>query len=197
MNHTKLKYIYILIEGSDDKRFVDAVVKKCFEGRYGKCVTYEYAQRSNKEVCALLKGINNIHADYVFICDLDRAPCCTSRKHKVRERFPFLDEGRILIAAKEIEAWYLAGLDRDSETELGVPHHKCTDWITKAHFDKSMPHGFFSRVDFMREILKRFCIDVAAEKNVSFKYCVGKLEKSVEKRDRDGKSQLKSKIQRT
>ena len=47
-----------------------------------------------------------------------------------------------------------------------------TDTVTKEQFYNLMPKKFDSKIDFMREILKNFSIEIAKKKNKSFKYFV-------------------------
>jgi hypothetical protein len=71
---------------------------------------------------------------------------------------------------KEIESWYLAGLTDESIQKFKIRSFKTTDDITKEKFDNSIPKKFDSRIDFMLEILRYFSIEIANQKNKSFKY---------------------------
>jgi len=51
-----------------------------------------------------------------------------------------------------------------------VPVLKNTDTLTKEGFNSLIPQRFDSRIDFMVEILKRFCTGMAKRKNGSFRY---------------------------
>jgi len=82
---------------------------------------------------------------------------------------------------KEIESWYLAGLDDDASSFLGLPAFSATDTVTKEDFNELIPEKFDSRIDFMMEMLKYFLPGVAVGKNRSFAYFIHKhhLEKSI------------------
>lgn len=65
-----------------------------------------------------------------------------------------------------------AGLDDDACRSLGIKlKDNSTDFITKEDFNRLIPKRFqASRIDFMVAILNLFNIDIAKEKNSSFKY---------------------------
>ncbi|HWP30273.1 MAG TPA: hypothetical protein VNK96_00895 [Fimbriimonadales bacterium] len=77
---------------------------------------------------------------------------------------------KIVVIVKEVESWYLAGLDDDSYKRLGMKCFNVTDDTTKEQFNNVIPRKFNSRVDFMIEILNLFSIEIAKRKNKSFKY---------------------------
>ena len=49
-----------------------------------------------------------------------------------------------------------------------------TDEITKEKFNDMTPARFDSRIDYMREILKRFSVETGVAKNASFGYFMRK-----------------------
>lgn len=76
---------------------------------------------------------------------------------------------------KEIESWYLAGLDEAALKELGISYpDKDTDTLNKEQFDRLIPVKYVSRIDFMQEILKNFQLETARQKNKSFYYFINK-----------------------
>ena len=89
-----------------------------------------------------------------------------------------IDKNNLIIVVKEIEGWYLAGLDDESCEELGLRPFRSTDDITKEHFNNLIPNKFDSRIDFMIEILKRFSFETAKQKNKSFSYFMLKFSGS-------------------
>ncbi|MHC4361138.1 MAG: hypothetical protein ACYSTN_10185, partial [Planctomycetota bacterium] len=85
------------------------------------------------------------------------------------------DINNVIVIVKEIESWYLAGLDSKNCKKLGIKVFRKTDNITKEQFDKLRPRKFNSRIDFMIEILKRFSMETAKRKNKSFDYFIAKI----------------------
>jgi len=169
------KQLFFFVEGDDDERFFERIIKPKFEE---KCDTkiFKYAQVKNTKVDNFLKSIKAQGAEYIFIADIDSAPCVKSKKQEIRNKFRNVDIDRIIVVIKEIEGWYFAGLDTTSSKELKIHSVsiKTTDNITKEQFNNLIPKKFDSRIDFMLEILKRYSIETAKQKNKSFKYFIEK-----------------------
>ncbi len=162
--------LFILIEGSDDGRFFDRIVRPIFEGKYDGVNIVEYAQTTPRVTRTFINSINARGCDYIFVTDINNAPCITLRKEKKREKFSNLDENKIIVVIKEIDSWYLAGLDNICCRKFRIPPHKNTDGVTKEQFNSEIPRKFEeSRIDFLQEILKYFQVEIAKQKNKSFK----------------------------
>jgi hypothetical protein len=167
--------LFFFFEGPDDARFVDAIVVPVALGRYKWTGKYEYACKRTWRICTCLSGLQNIPADYVFLTDMNASPCVSHRRVQIVERYPAVVEERVIVAAAEIEAWYLAGIDVRSASQLGMEPLERTDHITKEGFDRLIPPSFESRIDFMSEILKRYSLDTARQNNRSFDYLMSRL----------------------
>jgi len=64
----------------------------------------------------------------------------------------------------------------NSAKNLGIKKiPETTESITKERFYSLIPEDY-SRIDFMREILKNFSLQTAKEKNKSLKYCIKKYD---------------------
>ena len=110
------------------------------------------------------------NSNYLFLTDIDECDSITNRKQKVCAKYNGLDENNVLIVIKEIEGWYLAGLNDICCRKMGIQNHLSTNHISKEDFDKLIPRKYSSRLDFMVEILKCFCHQTGKQKNDSFKY---------------------------
>jgi hypothetical protein len=88
----------------------------------------------------------------------------------IKNKLISIQDQFIFLVIKEIESWYLAGLDRASSRSLKVRYLSNTDDVTKEKFNNSIPKRFDSRIDFMVEILNNFSIKTSMNKNTSFKY---------------------------
>jgi hypothetical protein len=117
-----------------------------------------------------------MNADYIFVKDLDFAPCVSLRKEKIRKKYIFIENANILIVKREIECWYLAGLDSTGITELGLKDYDTTDNFTKEEIIRRMPKKYTSKIDFFQEILKRYSVETAKRKNTSFHYFLRKYQ---------------------
>lgn len=170
------KRLYIFVEGSDDGNFFNDIIKPLFENKYDCVDIVPHAQKPPKTTRNFIKSIksmssDNFVADYIFVTDINNAPCITFRKRKKRNKIRNIDDGKIMVIIKEIEDWYLSGLDDACCKKCRIPTHHTTDGITKEQFDSLMPKKFEgSRIYFLQEILKYFQTEVAKQKNKSFKY---------------------------
>jgi len=167
------KLLYFLVEGNDDERFFERIVKPKFEEKYHTVKLWKYAQVENTKVDNFLKSIKAMGAEYIFVVDINSAPCVKSKKQEILEKFRNVDIDRIIVVIKEIESWYLAGLDTASSTKLKISYEP-TNNISKEQFNDLIPKKFDSRTDFMMEILKSYSIETAKQKNKSFKYFIEK-----------------------
>lgn len=168
------KRLFLLIEGNDDERFFQRIVKPKFEEKYNTVMLWKYAQVKNTKVDNFLKSIKAMGAEYIYVVDINLAPCVRGKKQEIQNKFNNIDIDRIIVVIKKIESWYLAGLDNARSEELKIPSFKTTNNITKEQFNALIPKRFDSKKDFMLEILRRFSIEIAKQKNISFRYFLGK-----------------------
>jgi hypothetical protein len=172
------KRLYILIEGNDDERFFKEVLKPVLEKRYDSIIPYQYASQRSEKTQNFLNSIIAMKASYIIITDINSSPCVTHRKTALKAKkikHKLIEESNICVAIKEIESWYLAGLNTAALKKIGISYHyKSTDTLTKEQFDRLMPDKFRWRISFMMEILKHFQLDVAKQNNRSFKYFLEK-----------------------
>lgn len=169
--------LFIFIEGDDDEKFFDEIIVPMFANKYDTVKLWKYAQKKNERISKFLKSINAMNAEYIFVSDNDASPCITDRKQRIETDFQNIDKNRILVVVREIESWYLAGIDDESSKNFGIKSFSNTEQINKSAFNDLKPKKFNSRIDFMSEILKLFCIDTAKMKNGSFSYFIEKLER--------------------
>ena len=170
------KRLFIFVEGVDDERFFDSIIKPEFEKHYDIVIIYKYAQETDKRVKKFINGIKGLPADYIYVSDLNHNSCVTMKKTKILEKLNnLIQEERIAIVIKEIESWYLSGLSDYNVKKLTNRFFKTTDDIIKEQFNQLIPQKFSSRNDFMIEMLKFFSINTAKRKNRSFKYFMEKF----------------------
>ena len=163
------------MEGDDDQRFANSILRPLLKPVCDYLEIYRYAQKRPSDVRRYIRSLDHIpDANYLFIADFDQGPCVTLRKSRLIERYGGLEPERILIVRTEIESWYMAGLDSDSYEEFRLPIRRNIDSITKEQFDGLVPARFEDRVDFMEEILNRYDIGAARGRNASFDYAMGK-----------------------
>ena len=167
--------LILFVEGKDDRRFAESVLCPLAEPLFDHVEVYEYAEGNPAKVRSYINQIRFVPDwSYVFIADFDQGPCVTLRKDQLVSRYGNLDAGRIMIVSREIESWYLAGLDSDSCHDLGVQFLRDTNDATKERFDNMTPSRFENRADFMVEVLNKYNTETARIRNVSFDYAMGK-----------------------
>lgn len=166
-----MKKLFIFVEGPDDVRFFDTVIKPAFAARYNSIEISPCAHLKREKIANFLKSIKAMNNDYIYVRDINSSPCVSDKKQKIVSRLKTIDTDKIIIVKMEIESWYLAGLDI---SQFRVRSFKVTDTVTKEQFDSVIPRNFDSRIDFMSEILKSFSVEKAKERNASFKYFVDK-----------------------
>jgi hypothetical protein len=175
--------IYVFLEGDKDERFFTAVLRPVLTERYAAVVPWQYARRSKDDVTRALRSVREGKGHYLLLRDIDSCPCVTARKQDLLKTYgKRIDPARVVVVVKEIESWYLAGLDDEGRQEYGISpnHHRHTDDLTKEQFEGLVP-AKYSVVDFMNEILGRFRTEVARGRNRSFGYLMDLLDAQIEK----------------
>jgi hypothetical protein len=170
------KILYILIEGNDDEWFFEHAIKPLLETKYQSIVLWQYAQKSTEKIQQLIRSIRRMKADYLFIGDIHDLPCVTAKREEILRRLSNIEAEKIRVVVKEIESWYLAGLNDKNAQNLTGTTFMATDEITKEKFDPLVPKKYDSRVAFMHQILNNFSIDEARDRNVSFRYFIEKMD---------------------
>jgi hypothetical protein len=170
--------VHVLVEGRDDKRFFDTVIRPILQKQYDHVQTWEYAGATIEKRTSYLRSIQAMKADYLFVGDIDTSPCVTARKgHLVDSHRSLIEPKYTIIVRREIESWYMAGVDDQVCREFGITSLPHTDDLTKERFRSLMPKRFNdSVVDFMTELLRAFRVELARGKNRSFGYLMDKLE---------------------
>lgn len=169
----KYNRLYIWVEGRDDQRLFDRVVKPRFERKYGRGQVHirQYGRMKSATFTAFLKDIKAKNDDYIFVADNDKLRCIPGRKEEIqKERESIDDKDRIMLVIRKIEGWYLAGLSDDTCKKFGLLPFGTTDKIGKGKFKEYWYAKFDSRLDFIQEVLKSFDIETAKQKNTSFRY---------------------------
>jgi hypothetical protein len=168
------KILFIFVEGNDDKRFFNKIIEPKLQKKYDCVKMICCAELKKKKIENFIKSIKSMgadyKADYIYVKDINASPCVFEKKQKVKKHLNIIDEDKMIIVIKEIESWYLAGLDIKESKKFKIKNFSFTDDITKEKFNTLINKKFDSRIDFMLEILKVYSIKTAIKKNKSFKY---------------------------
>lgn len=173
------------MEGSDDVRFFESVVRPICENNYDFVQCWQYSQKTKARVNSYLNSIRAMQdagaADLIVVADLDESPCVTDRKERLLSSFRSLSaradgsSTRILVVCREIESWYLAGLNISECERIGISTTmENTDAISKEQFLSLIPEKYSSKTAFMEAILQSFDFETACSKNRSFLYFMQK-----------------------
>jgi hypothetical protein len=166
--------LYVWIEGPDDLEFFTKVIKPAFMRKYEDVQAIQYAKQTKVWVNNYLKSIHAMGADYIFLKDMDGFPCISQRLDNIQHIYPHCVREKTQVVVQEIESWYLAGISEEDCGTLGLEQISETNLLTKEQFNHQIPRKFSSRRDFMSELLKRFSIQTAVNRNSSFRYFVEK-----------------------
>ncbi len=163
----------ILIEGDDDVRFFNSILKEFFERLY-IIILFKYQQIKLEKRCDLIKTCQNRNQDYLYFRDIDNSPCVTKRKDEIEGEFnrfnENIDKNKIIIVIKIMEGWYLAGLTEAGKKKLRIKKDfSSTNAMKKSDFNELIPKGM-TRTEFLIEILENYDIRLARTKNASFHY---------------------------
>ncbi|MBN2012656.1 hypothetical protein JW960_25230 [candidate division KSB1 bacterium] len=175
------KRLFIWLEGTDDEMLFTKIFRPIFLLEYDWVEVRLYASLKKGYVDRFITSIDAMDADYILVTDINSSPCISSKKEKISERFEYVNKEKISVVIKEIESWYIAGLNQAESQRLKLPWIEQTNELTKEEFNKLIPTHFNSRIDFMLEILNCYSIDVAIQKNQSISYFVKKFIRSTAK----------------
>lgn len=167
--------LFIFVEGSDDSRFINKIIKPVIDDKFNFIKTIEYAQKSKDDIEGFINSINSMPADYIFLGDIDLYDCLLDKIESIIDTYEILDEGKVYVVIKEMESWYLAGIDSSSANSLNINHFRDTEKVDKEKFLALMPDSFDSVIDYKQELLKYFSIDTATKQNNSFRYFYDKV----------------------
>lgn len=167
--------LYAFVEGGDDERFFNRVIKPELLKKHSKVRVFKYAQSTRLSLERSLVAIKNSGATYIFFSDLDRVKCYTRKKEIIISKtIKNIDKAKIVIVKSEIESWYMAGLSCDTAASLNIRHFRNTETMTKEDFEK-ICKKYPSRIDCMIRILEKFSVDMAKTQNQSFRYFCDKF----------------------
>lgn len=162
--------IYIFVEGNDDELFFKTIIAPMLEKQYRSVEIIKFAQMKKVKIEQFIFSINTLKFDYLLFSDIDYHRSVNQKKKYIKERFSNIDDELMYVVIKEIESWYLAGLNDSTCRELQISVFKNTNEVVKEEFNLLYHRKFKSRIDFMLEVLKNYSISTAIKKNDSFAF---------------------------
>lgn len=172
--------LYLLVEGEDDRRFLDRVIVPRLGERGFHVKIIQYAQKTHGYLENLLASLSAMHAktgaEYAYLADIDDSPCVTEKKQRICSNLSGLEESRIFVVIKEIESWYLAGLTAEQARRMKVRRPPAdTNAVTKETLNTLVPTRYSSRLEFMIDLLECYSLETAVQRNDSLLYFCAKM----------------------
>ncbi len=165
--------LIVFVEGLDDERFFQKVLKPKLDDRYQYVQLFRCRGKPDKKIAAFIRSARSAGWECLYVEDIDVAPCVTRKKEEIIDHFALeLDE--VVVVVREIEGWYLAGLNQKACKAVGLKYVESSDDIIKEQFNSMMPGRYDSLLDFKLEMLKYQDLSAAAARNVSLAYFIRK-----------------------
>ncbi len=174
------RQFYFLVEGSDDHLFMSEIVVPLLVNY--QVYFYQYSQTPRNRVRLFINALERMDAPYVYIQDMDQFPCVTARKAKIIQQYSCCDRSypsNIIIVNQEIESWYLAGIKPELYKQWRLPKCHSTEKVNKERFNQVIPRRYAVRVEFLQDILRNYSVEIACQKNQSFRYFWNRMEQIV------------------
>lgn len=171
--------LYVFLEGNDDERFFLHVLFPLLKKKHPEIQIIPYAEESAKITRKFVSTIRLSSDDYIFVKDIDDAPCVTAKKTSVACKYQ-VEQRKLMIVVNEIECWYLCGLNYDCCKKLGVQAKfgRTDGNFTKEDFNNLIPNGV-TRIEFMRQLLNEYDIKIGIQRNRSLRYFLRKWVSNV------------------
>lgn len=165
--------VFIFYEGKMDKSLFERKIKKEFNKMKKIVHLQPYCEQDKKEVNKFIKTYKNSSdgRNYLLIADCDRK----SRKRKIKElmeKYPDLDEGRIVLVVQMIEGWYLAGLTENNAISLCIDLYQFKRYdpnsIKKEEFCSLEPKNEYeNKRAFYIAVANKFDLNIGITRNKS------------------------------
>jgi hypothetical protein len=170
------KQLFIWVEGPKDERYCESILKSRLISVYDNIDIVKYANRPPKWRRDFLNSINSMNAEYLYLSDINGYPCVTDKKTTIISEITNIDPNKVFVVKKEIESWYLAGIDDNFMIQTKMKPFSNTENICKEEFNAIIPKKFNNNaINFMIEILKVYSLDKAKLMNSSFRYLSDKI----------------------
>lgn len=171
------KLIYLLVEGDDDERFANRIIRPQLSKIHDLVITWKYAQKKKEKVRNLLRTVHQTGATYFYMCDLDKFSCVTKRKVVEQNWLPILDVDRIIVVKRDIECWYAAGASDEIRRFCNLTIPADTQVMSKEHLTRLVSPRM-TRTEFMLQVLEDYSFALAHKRNDSFSYAWNRFTKT-------------------
>jgi len=166
------KILHVLVEGDDDESLVDNVIKPWLvtNDRYNDVIPFQYARKEKEIIENYVNTVNHKGEDLICLADSTHAQCIPERLEQlIKYEIGTFNLGMIFVVVKEIEGWYLAGVDSGCCRRIRVQYVPRTDQITKEAFHAIIAKSKYRpRAACKHEMLRNFDVPLASTRNRSF-----------------------------
>jgi len=164
------RQLYVFVEGDDDKRLFDQVVRKKLELAFRPIHIVKYAEMANRKVNGFLETAYESQSRVIFAADIDKSDNSEACSSRCRSSYSELHREDVVCVIREIEGWYLAGLDGQLLRICAPRVPASTDTVGKGQFESLVPKRYGGSVlAFKEAILECFSIRAARQRNSSFR----------------------------
>lgn len=171
----RLRRLVLFVEGDDDLRFLERVIKPLLTERYELVRIQRTSQLVPKEICKILLTLKASGWDYLFISDKDEHPCKTKKRQNVVGKWTAVQIDKVVIVDSEIESWYVAGADSMVALEIGFTLPRKTESFTKENLSRCTNKRYPTATDIKLKLLENYSVLTAKERSASFAYLLSKL----------------------
>ena len=95
--------LFIFVEGSDDVRFFETIIKPRFQHAFESVELITFACTKSVKVDRFIRGINAMHHSYIIVTDIDFEKSVPAKKNIILSRFSEADYQHIMVIIQEIE----------------------------------------------------------------------------------------------
>ncbi len=176
--------IYIFVEGVDDKRFFERIVRPQIlkHKKYEKFRTHQWRRKKEDSVNNLIIKFLEKECRVVFVRDYDKISKgkehinsnISRLKEETMQKYKIKSKDDIFIVRYEIESWYLAGAKKNFLKKYDINPIDNTININKKEFYNLKPRGM-TKTEFLIEIIENFDVKRAKKKNSSFEYFLERM----------------------
>ena len=160
--------IYLWVEGDDDSRFLESIFLPHITS-FDFVQIQKYSSMKVQKVKAFLHSIDRMaHCDLIFFGDLDQHQSVQARQANLRSTYNVPERFPVVVVCREVEGWYLAGLESLLERRMWLGGMVDVNQLEKEQFNRGQPARFKSRIDWMIELLKVHAREIAKGRSPSF-----------------------------
>jgi len=168
------KRLVVLIEGNRDSDFIEMIVKPILieSKKYVDVIPYKFQHLPKRINESFIQSVISLNDEILCLTDITGFPSEKVKKEQVqRDHIGNIGDERIIIIVKEIESWYLAGVNQLCCKRLRIRYFSRTDNIDKEKFHEIIAKSKYQpRWACVLEMLHNYEVHLAKQRNRSFNY---------------------------